>query len=63
MTDKEIIKYLAKKFLNSGEDCCSVCAYSPADDICENQKKSSPPDDEICTAGLREYAERTTNQK
>lgn len=63
MTDKDFIKYLAEKLLNSSEDCCSVCAYSPADDLCENHKKNSPLDDDICTAGLREYSERMTNQK
>lgn len=63
MTDKDFIKYLAFKLLHSGEDCCSMCAYSPADDLCENHKKNSPPDDEICTAGLREYAERKANKK
>lgn len=60
MTDKDFINYLAMKLLNSSEDCCSVCAYSPTDDVCDNHK--AHPDgklgDEICIAGLRAFAER-----
>lgn len=63
MTDKEFINYLAKKLLHSGEDCCSMCTYSLDDDACDNLKNNYPLDDDICTAGLREYAERTANQK
>lgn len=63
MNDQDFIKYLAVKLLDRGEDCCSMCAYSPADDLCENHKKNSPPDDEICTAGLREYAERKADKE
>lgn len=63
MTDKDFIKYLVKKLLYSGEDCCSMCAYCLDDDSCDNYKNNEELDDEICTAGLREYAARTTNQK
>ena len=59
MTCKDFIKYLAAKLLRSGEDCCSVCAYSPADDVCDNYKAhpDGKLDDEICIAGLRAFAE------
>lgn len=63
MNDKDFINYLAKKLLYSGENCCSMCAYSPDDDVCDNCKNNYPLNDDICTAGLLEYAERTVNQK
>lgn len=59
MNDKDYIKYLAMKLLYSGEDCCSICAYSPAHDLCENQQahRDDKPDDAICIEGLRAYAD------
>ena len=59
MTDKEFISYLALKLLNSGEDCCSVCAYNTdraAD--CDNLKAHDVPNDDICLKGLRAYANK-----
>lgn len=43
MTDVEFAKYLAMNLLNSGEDCCAMCAFNRRDDV--------------CFAGLRRYAE------
>lgn len=59
MNCKDFIKYLAAKLLRSGEDCCSICAYSPPDDACDNYKAhpDGKLDDEICIAGLRAFAE------
>ena len=37
MTDLAFAKYLAEKLLNSGEDCCAICAFNRRDDVCDNQ--------------------------
>lgn len=58
MTDKEFINYLTKMLLNSGHDCCSICAYCPDNDVCDNAKENEKPNDEVCTAGVREYAQK-----
>lgn len=64
MYDKDFINYLAKRLLNSGEDCCSICAYTTgraAD--CDNLKAHDVPDDVICTKGIRAYAEKHSTAK
>ena len=53
-------KYLGTLLLNSGEDCCSKCAYSPPtniDDVCDNAKSETGCNDEVCLRGLKDYAE------
>ena len=50
MTDLEFAKYLSKMLLNSGEDCCSKCAF--------NRKDDSPLDDDWCFVGMKRYAEK-----
>lgn len=53
----EFERYLGKLLLNSGEDCCSRCVFSPprgVDDVCENSKNSSGLDDEVCLEGMRQ---------
>ena len=61
MTDINFAKYLAVKLLNSGEDCCAMCAFNRWDDVCDNHKHAqetdSKLDDDVCFAGLRRYAE------
>lgn len=37
MTDLAFAKYLAAKLLNSGEDCCAICAFNKQDGVCDNQ--------------------------
>ena len=37
MTDLAFAKYLAAKLLNSGEDCCAICARNKQDGVCDNQ--------------------------
>ncbi|MCM1306481.1 MAG: hypothetical protein NC037_01020 [Bacteroides sp.] len=57
-SDSKFIEYLGKLLLNSGVDCCSVCAYSSMTELCENSKQNEKLDDAICIAGLREFSER-----
>ena len=61
MTDLAFAKYLAAKLLNSGEDCCKMCALNKRDGVCDNQmlaeETDSKLDDDVCFAGLRCYAE------
>ena len=61
MTDLEFAKYLSKMLLNSGEDCCSKCAFNRKDDVCINHKRSEeldcPLDNDWCFVGLKRYAE------
>ena len=61
MTDLEFAKYLSKMLLNSGEDCCSKCAFNRKDNVCDNHKRSEeldcPLDDDWCFVGLKRYAE------
>ena len=61
MTDLEFAKYLSKMLLNSGEDCCSKCAFNRKDDVCDNHKRSEaldcPLDADLCFVGLKRYAE------
>lgn len=61
MTDLDFARYLAMKLLNSGEDCCAMCAFNRRDDVCDNHKHSeltgAPIDNDVCFAGLRRYAE------
>lgn len=61
MTDLAFAKYLAVKLLNSGEDCCAMCAFNRWDDVCDNHKHTEETggklDDDVCFAGLRRYAE------
>lgn len=60
MTDAEFIKYLGTKLLNSGEDCCSICARKPEGEICDNNP-GGDLDDNICIAGLREFADKSVD--
>lgn len=61
MTDLAFAKYLAGKLLNSGEDCCEMCALNKRDGVCDNHKHAeetdSKLDDDVCFAGLMRYAE------
>lgn len=61
MTDLEYAKYLCKKLLYSGEDCCSICHFNRKDDICDNHKRSEEfncsLDDDLCYVGIKLYAE------
>lgn len=65
MTDLAFAKYLSAKLLNSGEDCCSMCALNKRDDVCDNHKHAeetdSKLDDDVCLVGLRCYAEEHAN--
>ena len=65
MTDLDFARYLAMKLLNSGEDCCSMCALNKRDDVCDNHKHAeendSKLDDDVCFVGLRCYAEEHAN--
>lgn len=67
MTDLAFAKYLAMKLLNSGEDCCSICALNKRDDVCDNHKHAeetdSKLDDDVCFVGLRCYAEEQANDQ
>ena len=56
MDDKDFIKYLCVKLLNSGEDCCSICANNPKRGFCKNSLRKKP-DDNMCIEGLRKFAE------
>lgn len=66
MTDLDFSKYLANILLNSGEDCCSICANNDWKDICDNQKHSeltgAPIDNDVCYCGLKRYAEEHKNK-
>lgn len=70
MTDLEFSKYICVKLLNSGEDCCSICAFqqsllknsdAASDDdeklVCENMKRDVL-DDDICYEGIRAFYEQ-----
>ena len=61
MTDLNFAKYLAVKLLNSGEDCCAMCALNKRDDVCDNQMLAEEAGGrlsrDICFIGLRCYAE------
>ena len=65
MTDLAFAKYLAAKLLNSGEDCCAICAFNKQDGVCDNQmlaeKAGGRPSRAICFIGLRCYAEERAN--
>lgn len=67
MTDLDFARYLAAKLLNSGEDCCSMCALNKRDDVCDNHKHAeetdSKLDDDVCLVGLRCYAEEQANEQ
>lgn len=67
MTDLDFARYLAAKLLNSGEDCCSMCALNKRDDVCDNHKHAeetdSKLDDDVCFVGLRCYAEEQANDQ
>ena len=56
MSDKEFITYLGMKLLNSGEDCCMICANCPPNEFCENAERDKP-DRNFCIDGLRKFAE------
>lgn len=62
MNDKDFITYLGVKLLNSGEDCCSICANNPQTGICENSLRKKP-NDRICIEGLRKFAEQAMVKK
>lgn len=61
MTDLAFAKYLAAKLLNSGEDCCAICARNKQDGVCDNQMLAEEAGGrtsfDICFVGLRCYAE------
>ena len=65
MTDLACAKYLAAKLLNSGEDCCAICACNKQDGVCDNQmlaeEAGGRPSRDICFIGLRCYAEEHAN--
>lgn len=66
MTDLDFSKYLANILLNSGEDCCSICANNDWKDICDNLKRveetGEPLDNDVCYCGLKRYAEEHKNK-
>ena len=61
MTDLDFSKYLAMNLLNSGEDCCAICAFNRWDDVCDNHKHAEETDSkldaDVCFAGLSRYIE------
>ena len=61
MTDLAFAKYLAAKLLNSGEDCCAMCAFNKQDGVCDNQMLAEEAGGrlsrDICFIGLKRYAE------
>ena len=63
MTDLAFAKYLAAKLLNSGEDCCAICARNKQDGVCDNLKHAeetdSKLDDDVCFVGLKRYADQS----
>lgn len=65
MTDLAFAKYLAEKLLNSGEDCCVICACNKQDGVCDNQMLAEEAGGrlsrDICFIGLRCYAEERAN--
>lgn len=67
MTDLAFAKYLAVKLLNSGEDCCKMCALNKRDGVCDNQMLAEEAGGrasfDICFAGLRCYAESDRKDK
>ena len=67
MTDLNFAKYLAVKLLNSGEDCCAICAYNKRDDVCDNYKDAEEhdrePDRDLCFMGMKHYAEENAEKK
>lgn len=60
MSDKEYIKYLSKWLrFDSGEDCCTRCAYDPKTKLCPNWTKSGRlKSKQTCYDGMREYANK-----
>ena len=67
MTDLDFAKYLAVKLLNSGEDCCEMCALNKRDGVCDNQMLAEEAGGrtsfDICFVGLRCYAEEQANDQ
>lgn len=67
MTDLAFAKYLAMNLLNSGEDCCAICARNKRDGVCDNQMLAEEAGGrasfDICFVGLRCYAEERANDK
>ncbi len=50
-------RYLLDKLLKSGCDCCSICAHTPPNELCESENV------EDCYCGIREFYERFMEEK
>ncbi len=50
-------RYLIDKLLQSGEDCCKLCAILPRKGLCEAFVTDVQIDYEVCHRGIREYFE------
>ena len=50
--DASFERYLLDKLLKSGCDCCSICAHTPPNELCESENV------EDCYYGIREFYEK-----
>ena len=55
--DASFERYLLDKLLKSGCDCCSICAHTPPNELCESENV------EDCYCGIREFYEKFVEGK
>ena len=55
--DASFERYLLDKLLKSGCDCCSICAHTPPNELCESENV------EDCYCGIRAFYEKFVEGK